>query len=67
MIFQPEICQYQQGQVEVELLSPRLAGMTSWYPAAEPQPHRIAVEVDVERFFTHYFAVVSGKEPGHGG
>jgi purine nucleosidase len=56
-IFEPEVCEYERGTVEVELLSPRVSGMTHWTPAADG-PHRIAVEVDADRFFQRYFAVV---------
>ncbi len=55
-IFEPELCTYQHGTIEVELLSPRVAGMTHWRPEPEG-PHRIAVDVDARRFFERYFAV----------
>ena len=55
-IFHPELCEYQSGQVEVELQSPRAAGMTHW--AADPQgPHQIATAVHVDQFFSRYFEV----------
>lgn len=55
-LFQPDLCQYRQGRVEVELASPRVAGMTHW--TADPAgPHRIATAVDVDRFFQAYFGV----------
>jgi len=60
LIFEPEICTYADGQVEVELLSRQVSGMTHWTPA--PAPHRIAVEVDPERFFRHYFEVTETTE-----
>lgn len=59
VIFQPDLCQYQDGKIEIELLSQQVPGMAHWYPNAEEKPHRIAVGVDAERFFAHYFAVVS--------
>lgn len=59
VIFQPDLCRYQQGHTEIELVSPSLTGMTIWNPQAEQRPHQIAVDVDVERFFAHYFAVVA--------
>ena len=40
----------------MELLSPRVAGMTHWTPGVEG-PHQVAVEVDAGRFFEHYFGV----------
>jgi hypothetical protein len=33
---------------------------TIWNRRAEQKPHRIAVEVDAERFFAHYFTTVGG-------
>jgi len=55
-IFDPDVCCYEQGRVDVELVSPRAAGMTHW--ERDPGgPHRIAVDVDAERFFERYFAV----------
>lgn len=53
-IFAPEICQFQRGQVDVELQSEALAGFTHWKPGNGP--HEVAVTVDVGRFFDHYFA-----------
>lgn len=60
VIFEPDLCGYEEGRVEVETASPRLAGLTHWNPDAEEKPHRVAVEVDPDRFFDHYFAIVGG-------
>lgn len=60
VLFQPDLCRYQDGHIGIELADPAVAGMALWNPFADPKPHRIAVEVDVERFFAHYFAVVEG-------
>ncbi|MCD6506764.1 nucleoside hydrolase [Candidatus Poribacteria bacterium] len=60
IIFEPDICRYQEGKVEVEIESKRLAGLTMWNPNASEKPHKIAVDVDPERFFEHYFSVVLG-------
>lgn len=59
VLFAPELCRYAEGLVTVETHSEPLAGMTVWNPRADEQPHRIAVEVDPQRFFAHYFEVVS--------
>lgn len=61
VIFKPEICEYQDGQVDVELLSSRVKGMTHWNPKADAKPHRIAVDVNPEMFFEHYFGTVGKK------
>ncbi|HIE48232.1 TPA: nucleoside hydrolase [Candidatus Bipolaricaulota bacterium] len=58
-IFEPEICTYEQGRVDVELTSPRLLGMTHWRAGAQGSPHSVAITVDSQRFFKHYFNVVS--------
>ena len=60
VIFEPELCRYEEGLVEVETASPKLAGLTLWDPRAAEKPHRVAVDVDPERFFEHYFGVVGG-------
>jgi inosine-uridine nucleoside N-ribohydrolase len=60
IIFDPDICRYEEGEVEVELTSPRLQGMTLWNPRSSKKPHRIAIDVDPQRFFEHYFGIVGG-------
>ena len=56
-IFAPDLLGTAEGRVEVELQSQRLLGVTHWTPAAGG-PHRVALEVDPEKFFAHYFSVV---------
>lgn len=55
-IFDPSVCEWETGNVSVELLSSRVAGMTHFQaaPAAEAR-HRVASKVDVKRFFELYF------------
>lgn len=55
-IFEPDICVYKRGTVDVEIVSPRLAGFTHWMPN-DNGPHDVALEVDPQRFFDHYFSV----------
>jgi len=58
-IFDETICRFSKGLVEVELTSEQLQGVTYWNGDSllpEPQ-HEVALEVDSERFFQHYFAV----------
>lgn len=57
-IFDEEICAYERGVVEVELVSARLAGLTHFSPAPDG-PHEVATTVDAERFFREYFAVTA--------
>lgn len=60
-LFERDICQYQEGKVDVELLSNRVKGMTHWNPNSEEKPHRIAIDVDANRFFQNYFDVVKSE------
>jgi inosine-uridine nucleoside N-ribohydrolase len=56
-IFAPGVCTYTRGQVDVELLSPHLAGMTYFRP--DPAgPHEAALAVDPAGFFDEYFGVM---------
>ena len=59
-IFKPEICQYADGKVEVETKSDLVPGMTLFNENESGSPHRIAVDVNPEMFFEHYFGV-TGK------
>ncbi|MCC7205102.1 MAG: nucleoside hydrolase [Phycisphaeraceae bacterium] len=60
-IFDEEICKFERGTVVVELGgSDRVQGMTLWnkQPKEGPDgPHEVALGVDVQRFFDHYFGV----------
>ncbi|MGE5557292.1 MAG: nucleoside hydrolase [Bacillota bacterium] len=55
-IFDDKICGFHRGNVEVELISPKLRGFTGW-KADEKGRHEVALEVDAGRFFGHYFTV----------
>jgi purine nucleosidase len=57
-IFAGDLCRFVAGQVEVELGSPRVAGLTYWTPR-DDGPHQVAVEVEGERFFEHYFGLTT--------
>ena len=57
-IFEPGLCEYQSGRVEVEIAEPSSLGFTDW----TPQPgatHQIAVSVDAPRFFGLYLQTIS--------
>jgi purine nucleosidase len=56
-VFEPDLCRYERGWVEVDTLSPWVGGMTH-FNTAPSAPRQIAVDVDVERFFDRYFGVV---------
>jgi inosine-uridine nucleoside N-ribohydrolase len=54
-IFDGGICEFERGRVEIELASPRVAGMTHW--KADPEGrHEVAMKVRPDRFFDHYFS-----------
>lgn len=53
-IFEPAVCSFAQGRVEVELDSARLAGMT-YFDEQPGGPHEVALGVDPDRFFDAYF------------
>ncbi|HPP11765.1 MAG TPA: nucleoside hydrolase, partial [bacterium] len=55
-LFEPEVCSFQRGLVEVELASQRLAGVTYWKPD-EGGPHHVALKVKAEKFFEHFFSL----------
>jgi purine nucleosidase len=61
VIFEPDLCSYELGQVDVELQSPRLEGLTHFNGGAEKKPHRVALGVNSQRFFEHYFGVTGRK------
>lgn len=61
VIFEPGLCEWQAGQVDVELKSDRAAGMTHFTSPPEAKPHEIAVDVNPAAFFEHYFDTVAGK------
>jgi inosine-uridine nucleoside N-ribohydrolase len=55
-IFDPHICRFEPGQVEIELQSEKLAGFTYWNPRVPATNQEVATSVDASRFFDHYFS-----------
>ena len=55
-IFDENICQFERGQVEVEITSNQLAGYTDWH-ASPSGRHEVAVKVDPKLFYDHFFSV----------
>jgi len=55
-IFDDQICAFERGNVDVELASPRLRGLTHWEPGGAQARHEVALEVNSARFFEHFFA-----------
>lgn len=56
-VFEEDICSYERGNVDIELLSERVKGMTHWQ-ADEQGQHEVAFKVDVDRFFEHFYSIV---------
>jgi purine nucleosidase len=54
-IFDNGVCSFERGQVDVELASDRLAGLTYWKADANGR-HEVALTVDAPRFFVHLFS-----------
>jgi purine nucleosidase len=59
-VFDNEICRYEKGKVEIELLSSNLYGLTYWKPMKKG-PHEVAKFIDKESFFNHFFSVTLGN------
>jgi inosine-uridine nucleoside N-ribohydrolase len=55
-IFDNQICTFARGQVEVELQDEALLGQTRWREDRDAR-HEVALHVDADRFFEHYFGV----------
>jgi len=63
-IFNPDVCKFEKGNVEVELESKTLTGITYWNPDKAGGRNEAALEVDRERFLNHFFSVVNAYKPG---
>jgi inosine-uridine nucleoside N-ribohydrolase len=55
-LFEPDLCTYQQGTVTVDTIDK--PGQTIWQPSGPESPHQVAITVDAERYFDHFFNVV---------
>ena len=58
-LFDGHVCTFERGQVDVELASAHLPGMT-YFTAQSQGPHEVAMKVEPERFFSEYFGVTAG-------
>ena len=56
-IFEPDLCTYQPGTVKMDDLEK--PGKTIWQPGGPDAPHQVAITIDVERYFQHFFSVVN--------
>jgi purine nucleosidase len=55
-IFEPDLCSYEQGTVRLD--NTDMTGKTIWQPGDADEPHQVAITVDVDRYFQHFFSVV---------
>ncbi len=55
-IFDGDICNFQFGNVTVDLENKNVIGLTKWESGNLNSPHQVANEVNKERFFDHYFS-----------
>jgi purine nucleosidase len=55
-IFEPDLCSYQQGTVKLDTTDK--PGKTIWQPDQADAPHEVAMTVDVDRYFEHFFNIL---------
>lgn len=58
VVFEPELCDWQTGRIQVDTTSSLVAGLTRFDTKDVPARHRVAVKVDSDGFFDHYFGIV---------
>jgi inosine-uridine nucleoside N-ribohydrolase len=58
-LFESDLCSYQSGTVTVD--HAEMPGRTNWQPGGPDARHQVAVAVDVDRYFQHFFDVVGGE------
>jgi purine nucleosidase len=55
-MFLPDLCTYEQGTVKLD--NSEKPGTTIWQPGGSEAPHQVAMTVDVDRYFEHFFDIV---------
>ena len=55
-IFESDLCSYQHGTVRVDKMD--ASARTVWQPGDNSAAHQVAITVDVDRYFEHFFSVV---------
>lgn len=56
-IFDESLCTYQQGTVQLNHTDK--PGTTLWQPGRLDAPHQVAMTVDVDRYFEHFFSIIT--------
>ena len=67
VIFDPAICDFESGTVELELREGHLCGATHWRIDNPDLAHEVAMRVDSERFFRHFFGQFANSSQVAGG
>jgi purine nucleosidase len=55
-IFEPDLCTYQHGTVRLD--NTDRPGKTLWQPGGPDSPHQVAMTVNVDQYFQHFFSVL---------
>ena len=64
VIFEPDLCTFQSGLVEIDLEAGPDRALTRLNTQTDRRPHQVAVTVNPEAFFEHYFTTVAEDLPG---
>lgn len=57
-LFNDDVCKFEKGNVKLDMTAGEHRGCIEWSPD-ENGKHHVAMEVDVEKFFNHYFSTVN--------
>jgi len=55
-IFEPDLCSYERGRVRLDATDK--PGTTVWQSGGPNDPHQVAMTVDVDGYFEHFFNIV---------
>ena len=59
-IFEPNLCSYKQGTVTIDKTDK--PGKTIWQTGKDHAPHQVAMTVDRDRYFQHFFNIVAKQK-----
>ena len=62
-IFEPDLCVYEHGTVRLNKTD--TPGKTVWQPNGADAPHQVAMAVDVNGYFDHFFRIVGQSRGNH--
>lgn len=57
-VFDEEVCKFRKGTVQIDISNEESLGKPCWRKGGTDSPHEVAMEVNRERFFKHYFSVL---------